>query len=305
MTRIDHGDDALNTLAGDAPRILLVGGGRLACTLLRSMSGNIRAVLLRDAAAAARFAASAPAVAVYTAFDRIPLSEYDTVWIVTSDASIAGVAAELARQRADWHGVTVLHSSGATSAGALDPLAERGATTCVLHPNGSFTGAAPVPRGIVWGVSEGAGDAACEHAMRLIGHLAPKLVVVRDQYRVLYHAAASVAANYSVTLFAIAAELYRRAGFSGKDAREVVAAFMHASADRAASAEPADVLTGPIARGDADVVRRQYEAVRRHAPEYFAVLEELALATARIAGSEQTEMWRRVVEGENSGVDDR
>lgn len=284
-------DTAAHPDSEGRPRVLLVGGGRLARALLRVPGLHASAILLRDSAAISALAALAPGAAIVTRFDDLDHAAYDTVWILTRDSSIESVARELARLRDNWHGVTVLHSSGATSVAALAPLAERGAATYALHPNGSFTGDAPVPFGIVWGISDE--DHARLHALHLLAALKPKLVVVREEYRALYHAAASVAGNYSVTLFAIAADLYQRAGIPESDAREIVAAFISASAERALSLGPRPALTGPIARGDTGVVANQYEAIRRHAPEYLEVLTGLALQTVMLAGWDNIEQWRR------------
>lgn len=283
---------AMNPDAGVMPRVLLVGGGRLVRTLLRGPGLNVNAILLRDAAAVPVLAALAPAATIITSFDDIDHATYDTVWILTRDSSIESVARELALLRDDWQGVTVLHSSGATSVAALAALAEQGAATYALHPNGSFTGDLSIPPGTVWGISDS--NHARLHALRLIGALAPKLVVISEEYRALYHAAASVAGNYSVTLFAIAADLYERAGIAADDAREIVAAFISASAERAASLGAGPALTGPIARGDTGVVANQYEAILHHAPEYLEVLAGLALRTAMLAGWDDLEKWRRV-----------
>ncbi len=275
--------------------VILVGGGRFAQSILRTIPEAIGAVLLRDMAKGKALEVLLRGVPVIASLEAIDPESYDIVWIVTADISLREVAGMLARQRGDWKGIAVLHSSGATSAGVLAPLADRGATIFALHPNGSFTGTEAIPPGLVWSISEPDED-LLPVVRRLIGDVAPQLVSLSDEYRPLYHAAASVAANYSVALFAIALDLYRRAGIPEAQARRIVAQFIAASAERGEEVGPSAALTGPISRGDGDVVAMQGEAVRRLAPEYSTLFTELAVATARLAGREEEE-WREKAEG--------
>ncbi len=283
MIQLDQRNSGQQASGGESNQgVILVGGGRFAHAVARTMPEKICAVVLRDTSKGASLEAILPGVAVIASLEAIDPSAYDTLWIATADGSLHDVAEFLVEARPCWRGCTVLHSSGATSPHVLDAFARRGATILALHPNASFTGDSPMLPGLVWGVSEGEG--AIDAAHRLIGHLAPTLVVVPEKFRALYHAAASVAANYSVTLFAMAHDLYQRAGFSEEEARAVVAQFIRSSADRAALTGPAAALTGPIARGDAQVVTLQSDAIRHMAPEYLAAFLELAQVTGRLAG---------------------
>jgi predicted short-subunit dehydrogenase-like oxidoreductase (DUF2520 family) len=265
--------------AAAAPRVALVGAGRLARAILRTMPDEVVAVAARSTKAREALRDIAAGIPVVAGLADVDPSSYDIVWIVTADAAIPGVAAELAGTRASWRGVHAIHSSGALPPAVLDPIAERGGAAFALHPTDSFSGEEPIARGLLWSIST-RDPAARAVAERLLAPVAPRFVVVEDAMRALYHAAASVASNYSVTLFAIAVDLYRRAGLSESDARGVARHFLEGSAARAAELGPVDALTGPIARGDAGVLLRQLEAVARNAPEYLDAFTSLARATA-------------------------
>ena len=60
-------------------------------------------------------------------------------------------------------------------------------------------------------------------------------------------------------------------------------------------------LTGPIVRGDIDVLREQMRAVERAAPEYLDVLMQLALQTATIADEGREIATERREEGDVGG----
>lgn len=266
------------------PRIALIGFGRFGRSLALALPEYIRVLRLRSTDRP-QLPDVLRGVEVYHDDTWLPRlgGDIDTVWIATSDAAIASVALQLARNWEKWDGITVLHSSGATSGAVLDPLVALGAHALALHPNGAFTGTEPIPSGLLWTAST-ADPAALQTAHNLLARLSPAIVTVLDENRSLYHAAASVASNYAVTLFAAAQRLYERAGIPGTEAAATVARFLGESAMRARELGPEAALTGPIVRGDEEVARSQAQAVRAAAPELAALFDELAAATRALAG---------------------
>jgi predicted short-subunit dehydrogenase-like oxidoreductase (DUF2520 family) len=255
------------------------------------MPERIVAVMARDAGPGAEVAALSAHASVITSAEELRSRLFDVLWIATSDRALEEVSRSIAEVRETWGGILVVHSSGATSLSALREFVRRGAGIAALHPNGSFTGEESIPPGLLWSVaSDGVDDDLID---RLLAPMHPKLVKIDDGRRALYHAAASAAANYSVTLFAVAVELYVCSGLSDEDARDVVARFMHASVERSVAVGPQKAITGPIARGDFDVVRDQFQAVATFAPELLDLYRELARATARLF-AEDPEGWERM-----------
>lgn len=263
------------------PRIAVVGAGRLARALLRTLPGRIALVVPRATTKVDAVLRELAGERLASMAD-LATAPVGVVWLAVSDDAIATVASAMATLRDSWEGVHVLHSSGALPTSLLDPLAARGAITVALHPNAAFTGDDAVPTGLVWSVASDDPDAST-FARTLLAPVAPRLIAIEDDARALYHAAASTASNYSVTLFAVAQELYRRAGMPEMMARSVVEQFMIGSARRCSELGPREALTGPIARGDEDVVDRQSEAVRRVAVEFAELFEALRQLTGEVA----------------------
>ena len=102
---------------------------------------------------------------------------------------------------------------------------------------------------------------------------------VPDSDRAAYHAAASIASNFLITL-QWAAE---RVG--GLD-REQLAPLVRATVENWLAQGPERALTGPIARGDEETVARQREAVARNAPDLVELFDALADATRTLAAAE-------------------
>jgi predicted short-subunit dehydrogenase-like oxidoreductase (DUF2520 family) len=105
--------------------------------------------------------------------------------------------------------------------------------------------------------------------------------VVAESDRALYHAAASAASNYLVTLEGMAEQLAERVGIG----RESLVPLVRATVDNWASLGARGALTGPIARGDEETAERQRAAVATAAPELLSLWDALAAQTRKLAAA--------------------
>jgi predicted short-subunit dehydrogenase-like oxidoreductase (DUF2520 family) len=108
-------------------------------------------------------------------------------------------------------------------------------------------------------------------AHQLADALGMHAVEIADVDRAAYHAAASIASNFLVTL-EDAAEVIL--GTAGAD-RSVLVPLIRASIDNWAKSGAAKALTGPIVRGDEATVARQRAALAERAPELLALFDAL------------------------------
>src|ERR687891_644522 len=132
-------------------------------------------------------------------------------------------------------------------------------------------------------------------AEELATRLGMRPFAVPDEHRATYHAAASIASNYLVAIEETAAELLERAGV--EDARELLAPLvMRTAANWAERGNRA--LTGPIARGDEETVRRHKQALADAAPELLDVYLALAERTRELATRERPSEKPRAAEPE-------
>jgi predicted short-subunit dehydrogenase-like oxidoreductase (DUF2520 family) len=192
------------------------------------------------------------------------------VLLCVPDGEIAAAAAALGSPDDRLVG----HCSGATG---LDVLAAREAFS--LHP------LMTVPAGAAPGVFAGAGCAiagstprALEAAAALAAELGMQATTVADEDRAAYHAAASIASNFVVTLEDAAERLAATAGVP----RALLVPLVRAAVEHWAEQGPA-ALTGPIARGDEATVDRQRDAVADRTPDALALYDALATATRNLA----------------------
>jgi predicted short-subunit dehydrogenase-like oxidoreductase (DUF2520 family) len=186
------------------------------------------------------------------------------VLLCVPDAAIAAAAAAIVP------GPLVGHCSGATTLAPLEPH-----EAFSLHPlmtvtadGARFAGAAAAIAGTT--------ERAREAAETLATALGMRPVAIADADRTAYHAAASIASNFLVTLEWAA----QRVG--GID-RELLAPLVRATVDNWAARGPAAALTGPIARGDEATVARQRAAVAARAPDLLALFDALTDATRTLS----------------------
>lgn len=170
-------------------------------------------------------------------------------------------------------GPLIGHSSGACG---LDVLGDRPGFS--VHPLMTVTPAGADFRGVFAAIDGSTPQAvAVAEALARAAGLRPVLVAGPD--RVAYHAAASIAANYLITVEAAAAELLATTGLD----REVLLPLARAALDNWGRLGPT-ALTGPVARGDTGTLARHRAAMAERVPELVGLLDVLVEATQRLAG---------------------
>ena len=117
----------------------------------------------------------------------------------------------------------------------------------------------------------GTTDRARATAGGLARCLGMRAIAIADRDRAAYHAAASIASNFLVTLEAAAERL---AGTAGVD-RDLLAPLVRATVENWVDHGAQRALTGPIARGDLATVERQRGAVAARAPDLVALFDAL------------------------------
>ena len=182
--------------------------------------------------------------------------------ICVPDDAIADVAAGIPE------GPWVAHVSGATPLAALEPHRRRFS----IHPLQTFTRArGPEQLDGAWCAVTAESEEAHAAGLWLAETLGLRPFALDDGARPLYHAGASIASNYLVTLHAVAADLFRAAGAPP----EALVPLMLRTIENGFE------LTGPIERGDWETVEAHRRAIRAARPEVEPLYDVLAEATAR------------------------
>lgn len=229
-------------------RLAIVGRGRL---------GNALAAALSDS----RYELLGPLGRGYDGH------RADVVLLCVPDGEIAAAAAQISP------GPLVGHCSGATR---LDPLTPHEAFS--FHPLMTVTAQGAQFAGAGAAIA-GSTPRALAVAADLAQALRMRAVEVLERDRVAYHAAASIASNFLVTLEAAAEQLAADAGVD----RELLVPLVRATVENWAALGPDRALTGPVARGDEQTIAAQRAAIAERAPDLLDLFDVMVDQTRALA----------------------
>ena len=226
----------------DLERVAVVGAGRLGTALaaaLRAAGMDVDGPLRRG---------------------ETPPPGTQVVLLCVPDRAIGDAAAAIEPGPLVGHcsGATTLVPLGGHRAFSLHPL-----MTVAAHGAPDFTGVACAVAGH---------PVAATLALRL----GMRPIRVEDEDRAAYHAAASMASNFLVTLESAAERLGATAGLSRADLYPLV----RATVENWYQLGP-DALTGPIARGDEATVEMHRRALLERAPDLLGLYDSMAEVTRR------------------------
>lgn len=221
--------------------------------------------------------------------------------LAVTDSELSGLVSGLAATSSVRPGTIVVHTSGANGISVLDPLTRQGCVPLAIHPAMTFTGSdediARLPD-TCFGVTA-ADEIGYAIGQSLVLEMGGEPFCVREEARVLYHAALAHAANHLVTVVADALEALRAAvrgdellgqqlvdDQPGGIAERIVGPLARAALENTLLRGQA-ALTGPVARGDAAAVAGHLRALELTDPQLAQAYRVNALRTALRAHASQ------------------
>jgi predicted short-subunit dehydrogenase-like oxidoreductase (DUF2520 family) len=224
-------------------------------------------------------------------------ADAELLLLAVPDSELAGLVSGLAATSAVRSGTIVAHTSGANGIAILAPLTRDGCIPLAVHPAMTFTGSdediARLPDAC-FGITA-ADEVGHAIAQSLVLEMGGEPFCVREDARVLYHAALAHASNHLVTVLADALEALRAAlrgsellGQQSVDdqpggiAERIVGPLARAALENTLQRGQA-ALTGPVARGDAAAVAGHLAALERADPQLAEAYRVNGLRTARRA----------------------
>jgi predicted short-subunit dehydrogenase-like oxidoreductase (DUF2520 family) len=201
------------------------------------------------------------------------------ILLTVPDDVIASVGSKIANHLTQ--GTVVAHCSGVLESAVLGDARSRGCAVASFHPLQTFPTVEAAVRDLPKAVIVIEGDTVAVEALRSLGKsIAKEVLVIPPGTKALYHAAAVLASNFTVTLLAAAERVAKAAGIPSLDA---FMPLIEATVANVRTLGPAQALTGPISRGDSGTVAKHLEALSSHQPHVVALYLELARLTVDLA----------------------
>ena len=265
-------------------KIGIIGAGKVGFTLALALTKagyTVNAVSSRSISSAYRLADKLPSAVVFECPQGVA-NACDLIFITTPDSAICDVAASISPRS----GLMACHVAAALPIDVLDPLSKQGAVTGVFHPLqaiGSINSA--ILPGITFAIEADEPLFKILHEMAV--SLGGRVVELKGNDRVLYHASAIMASNYLVTLVSLAAELWRGFGTQEKAVR-VLMPLIRGTLDNIEQIGIPDCLTGPISRGDNETIEKHLRIIAEFAPQTLDAYKMLGLKTVPIAADKRS-----------------
>lgn len=273
-----------------APTLNIIGSGRVGRTLgallQRAQLCTVQDVLSAEVAtavAAVAFIGAGRAVRILGDLHAANL------WLLTPpDAAIGSTAAALAAAGRVHHGDVVFHCSGSLPSAILAPLAAAGAHVASVHPLKSFADPATAVQTFTGTHCAAEGDAAALAVLTpLFEQLGARVAVIDPAGKTLYHAASVLVCNDLTALMEAGLRAYEKAGIDRVTAQAMMEPLVRETLNNVFALGTTRALTGPVARGDAEVLARQLAALNAldaRIGEAYRALNQIALDLARAQG---------------------
>ena len=208
------------------------------------------------------------------------LGPADVFLLATPDRHIADAAALLSGSRA-----IAFHLGGALASALLRDAGLEGPVASIhpLHSFGDFTQSVRNFGG-TWCACEG-DDAALEVLQPAFGAIGGRTFTIDADRKLAYHAAGVMVSNYLNALTAAGIDAYGLAGIDRGTAAALIAPLLRNTVENIVDHGPGAALTGPIARGDWQLVEAELATLRDLDPALAEIYRVMGARTLELAGT--------------------
>lgn len=216
------------------------------------------------------------------------LKQADIYLIAVPDDRIEFIAQQITLQASLKPGSVVFHCSGLLSSECLSSFASLGCHVASLHPIFSFSEPMIDIRNFSGTYCAFEGNIeAFERLLPLLNAIEVQIFSIEKKNKPLYHVASVLAANYLITLLAMAKDCYFKAGLSDVLAENLTLGLMSQALNKAQRLKPKEALTGPLQRADVDTLKKHLSALKSF-PELEYIYKSLGKATIALTRHEES-----------------
>ncbi len=275
----------------------IIGTGRLGSSLalrLHNKGYLIRSLYNRSLASCERIAGST-GTEIFGTYPATPAELGDVVFLCLPDDQIAGFAEKtgLLKDGPAW-----VHTSGAAPAEVLLPLSPGGTGIASMHPVQTFTARNRETAFNQCFVTLQGDPELCGNLKKVVEAIGARPIIVDRHQKTAIHLAAVFVCNYMAPLFHASQELLTDNGIEVRS-RDLFGPMVRQTVEGLLSHPPAEVLTGPIVRGDAGTIDQHLD-ILENSPKWDPLYRQLGKVTLRLArtleerdSSSDSELYRR------------
>jgi len=217
------------------------------------------------------------------------VSAADVMAITVSDDAIENVASRLISSGAITPGVIIFHCSGALSSEILSDLRSFGANVASAHPVKSFSDLEESRRSFPGTkIAIEGDDQAVELLSRAFEAIGGVVFRIDPSAKMFYHTGLVFACNYLTALMECAVETCGKAGLNRTDSLALMQPLVRETIEAIFARGTEGALTGPVARGEAQVVSKQLELLREWKGEFASLYSGLGRIALDIAERKET-----------------
>lgn len=265
-------------------KIAFIGAGKVgsAMAILLNLRGyKISHIMSRNLDSAKNLAQKVKSTAT-TDFKEI-IQNTDVIFITTPDRMIKETAGKIAKTGLQAKHQYVFHVCGSQSSESLTVLKETGWMIGSIHPLQAF---ADIDMAVdilpqTYFALDGEAEAVCL-AKKIVEDIGGKSFFVPSDARALYHAAACIASNYTVTIMHAAVQLFEKFGIQEDEAIAALMPIMKGTLANIAAKGTVESLTGPIVRGDSLTIEKHLKKIRQVASNEEEIYKVLGRYTKKI-----------------------
>lgn len=223
------------------------------------------------------------------------IADVEIIAICTTDSEIETVVQALVEKFGTIiSGKCVFHCSGAKSVTLLQPLATLGAYSVAMHPYQTF----PFPdkrliTSIPWLIE--CDDDSFHNVEPILKSLDAKIVrcdrILTESERFQWHSTAVLCSNFSATLYQIASSIINSIGI--KNSFEFIGSISEQTVINAKNSLQQKgfiEMSGPIVRGDIEIIKNEIEALTIINPVYGELYSILSKVTETVVNEQKRKL---------------
>lgn len=210
----------------------------------------------------------------------------DVIFITVNDSDIRKVSEYIAYEIPHElvKGKTFIHCSGVATSEELQALAEQDTVVASLHPLQTFPNKETgwVNFDNIYFSFEG-DKRAIPTARQIVDGFDSRMIFLSKEDKALYHAAACILSNYTVTLANLASDIFDAIGIKKEEGIRAMMPLLKTTVDNIYKYGAIQAITGPISRGDTETVKKHLDGFGKKGVPIGQVYKQLGKRTVRIA----------------------